>query len=145
MWIVKEGICAAISRLIRRRSVVDIIERFQTEHALQEEREMKNRHSPTSGAVEPGAPNKNGMRKIPRNKESAEHHAGIIVGRFHLSVNKMIQRNQMRKHNYERFLYLQRGSRHQPIGGTEESHACPLAAENNPPKADRSRTIGIRA
>ena len=35
-----KGICAAIARLMRRRSVIDIVERFQTQHALQEEREM---------------------------------------------------------------------------------------------------------
>jgi hypothetical protein len=34
------GICAAIAKLIRRRSVIDIVERFQRQHALQEEREM---------------------------------------------------------------------------------------------------------
>ena len=35
-----KGIGAAIDKLIRRRSVIDIVERFQTQHALQEEREM---------------------------------------------------------------------------------------------------------
>src|SRR5439155_4290144 len=35
-----KGICAAIARLMKRRSVIDIVERFQTNHALQEEREM---------------------------------------------------------------------------------------------------------
>jgi hypothetical protein len=35
-----KGIGAAIAKLIRRRSVIDIVERFQTQHALQEEREM---------------------------------------------------------------------------------------------------------
>jgi hypothetical protein len=29
------GICAAIAKLMRRRSVIDIVERFQTKHALQ--------------------------------------------------------------------------------------------------------------
>ena len=31
---------AAIAKLMRRRSVIDIVERFQKRHALQEEREM---------------------------------------------------------------------------------------------------------
>ena len=35
-----KGIGAAIAKLMRRRSVIDIVERFQTQHALQEEREM---------------------------------------------------------------------------------------------------------
>jgi hypothetical protein len=48
------GICAAISRLIRQRSVIDIVERFQTKRALQEERETKNLHPSTNGAVAPG-------------------------------------------------------------------------------------------
>jgi NAD(P)-dependent dehydrogenase (short-subunit alcohol dehydrogenase family) len=30
-----EGIGAAIAKLMRRRSVIDIVERFQTQHALQ--------------------------------------------------------------------------------------------------------------
>ena len=35
------GIWAGIAKLMRRRSVIDIVERFQTKHALQEERETK--------------------------------------------------------------------------------------------------------
>jgi hypothetical protein len=42
----------------------------------------------------------------------------------------------MNTRNGEQFLYLQRGSRHQLIGGTEKSHACTLVAENNSPNAD---------
>jgi hypothetical protein len=48
------GICAAIAKLMRRRSVIDIVERFQTKRALQEERETKNLHPSTNGAVAPG-------------------------------------------------------------------------------------------
>jgi hypothetical protein len=48
------GICAAIAKLMRRRSVIDIVERFQTKHALQEEQETKNFHPSTNGAVAPG-------------------------------------------------------------------------------------------
>jgi hypothetical protein len=48
------GICAAIAKLMRRRSVIDIVERFQAKHALQEERETKNFHPSTNGAVAPG-------------------------------------------------------------------------------------------
>ena len=64
-------ICAVISKLMRRRSVIDIVERFQTQHALQEEREIKNFHAPTNGAVAPGVPDKNGMPKksIPETEE----------------------------------------------------------------------------
>jgi len=42
----------------------------------------------------------------------------------------------MRKRNYKGFLYLQRGSQHQPIGGTAKSHGCTVATENNSPKAN---------
>src|SRR5438046_6799096 len=49
-----KGICAAIARLTRRRSVIDIVERFQTKRAQQEERETKNFHPPTNGAIAPG-------------------------------------------------------------------------------------------
>ena len=48
------GIWAAIAKLMRRRSVIDIVERFQTKHALQEERETKNFHPSTNGEVAPG-------------------------------------------------------------------------------------------
>jgi hypothetical protein len=34
------GIGASIPKLMRRRSVIDIVKRFQTQHPLQEEREM---------------------------------------------------------------------------------------------------------
>jgi len=47
------GIWDAIAKLMRRRSVIDI-ERFQTKHALQEERETKNFHPSTNGAVATG-------------------------------------------------------------------------------------------
>jgi len=48
------GISAAIAKLIRWRSVINIVERFQTKHALQEERETKNLHPLTNGAVATG-------------------------------------------------------------------------------------------
>ena len=48
------GIWAAIAKLMRRRSVIDIVERFQAKHALQEERETKNFHPSTNGAVAAG-------------------------------------------------------------------------------------------
>ena len=48
------GISAAIAKLMRRRSVIDIVERFQTKRALQEERETKNLHPLTNGAVATG-------------------------------------------------------------------------------------------
>jgi hypothetical protein len=48
------GVSAAIAKLIRRRSVIDIVERFQTKRALQEERETKNLHLLTNGAVATG-------------------------------------------------------------------------------------------
>jgi hypothetical protein len=56
---------------MKGRNVIDIIERFQTHHALLEEREMKNFHASTSGAVAPGVPDKNGMPKksIPETEE----------------------------------------------------------------------------
>ena len=49
-----KGVGAAIGKLMRRRSVIDIVERFQTQHALQEERETKNFSPSTNGAVAPG-------------------------------------------------------------------------------------------
>jgi hypothetical protein len=48
------GIWAAIAKLMRRRSVIDIVERFQTKRALMEERETKNFHPSTNGAVATG-------------------------------------------------------------------------------------------
>jgi hypothetical protein len=49
-----KGICAAIAKLMRRRSVIDIVERFQTKHALQEEQETKNFPLSTNGAIASG-------------------------------------------------------------------------------------------
>jgi len=49
-----KGIGAAIAKLMRRRSVIDIVERFQTKQALQEEQETRNFHPPTNGAVATG-------------------------------------------------------------------------------------------
>jgi len=46
---------------MKARNIIDIIERFQTHHALQEEREMKNFHASTNGALVPDVSNKNGM------------------------------------------------------------------------------------
>ena len=40
-------------------NVIDIIERFQTRHALQEEREMKNFNASRNGAPTQGVPDKN--------------------------------------------------------------------------------------
>ena len=47
-----KGICAAIAKLMRR--VIDIVECFQTKHALQEEWETKNLPTSRNGAVAPG-------------------------------------------------------------------------------------------
>jgi hypothetical protein len=49
-----KGIGAAFAKLMRRRSVIDIVERFQRKHALQEEREKKNFNPSRNGAVAPG-------------------------------------------------------------------------------------------
>jgi len=43
------------------RNVIDIIERFQTQHALQEEQEMKNFNASRNGAPTQGVPDKNAM------------------------------------------------------------------------------------
>jgi hypothetical protein len=48
-----KGICAAIARLMRRRTVIDIVERFQTKHAQQEERQTKNFHPAMNAAIAP--------------------------------------------------------------------------------------------
>ena len=42
-------------------NIVDIIERFQTRHALQEEQEMKNFNASRNGAPTQGVPDKNAM------------------------------------------------------------------------------------
>jgi hypothetical protein len=44
-----------------KTNVMDIVERFQTHHALQEERELNNSHASGNGAVAPSVPEKNGM------------------------------------------------------------------------------------
>jgi hypothetical protein len=41
------------------KNIMDIVERFQTRHALQEEREMKNFQAWTNGAPTQGVPDKN--------------------------------------------------------------------------------------
>jgi hypothetical protein len=46
---------------MKQHNIIDIITRFQTEHALQEEREMKNSHAPPNGALISDVPNKNGI------------------------------------------------------------------------------------
>jgi hypothetical protein len=46
---------------MKRRNVIDIIERFQTHYALQEEREMKNFHASPNGAIAPGVLDKSGL------------------------------------------------------------------------------------
>jgi hypothetical protein len=42
-------------------NIIDIIERFQTRHALQEEQEMKNSNASRNGAPAQGVPDKNAM------------------------------------------------------------------------------------
>jgi len=44
-------------------NVIDIIERFQTRHALQEEREVKKFDASTNSAAAAGVPDKNGKAK----------------------------------------------------------------------------------
>src|SRR5438105_9607173 len=44
-------------------NVIDIIERFQARHALQEERETQNSHASTNGPIAPGMPDENGRFK----------------------------------------------------------------------------------
>src|SRR5947209_17923998 len=78
-----KGIWAAIARLIRRRSVVDIVERFQTQHALQEEREMKNLHPSTNGAVPPAVPDKIETAKVRRRHESSPPRCDLHHSRLH--------------------------------------------------------------
>jgi len=42
-----------------KNNVIDIIQRFQTRHALEEERELKDFHASGNGAVAPIIPDKN--------------------------------------------------------------------------------------
>jgi hypothetical protein len=49
-----KGLGAAIAKLMRRRSVIDIVERFQAKHALQEEQETKNFHPAMNHAIAQG-------------------------------------------------------------------------------------------
>jgi len=44
-----------------KKNIIDIIQSFQTHHALQEERQLKNSHAPGNGAAAPGASDKNGI------------------------------------------------------------------------------------
>jgi hypothetical protein len=46
-------------RNVMNKNIMDIVERFQTRHALQEEREMKDFHAWTNGAPTEGVPDKN--------------------------------------------------------------------------------------
>ena len=46
---------------MKRRNVIDIIERFQTEHSLQEERDLKHFQASGNGAVAPNVTDKTGM------------------------------------------------------------------------------------
>jgi hypothetical protein len=48
------GIWTAIAKPMRGRSVIDFVERFQTKHALQEERETMDFQPSTNGAVAAG-------------------------------------------------------------------------------------------
>ena len=48
---------------MRRRNVSNIIERFRTKHALQEERERKNLPASPDGEFISGVPDKNGTRE----------------------------------------------------------------------------------
>jgi hypothetical protein len=43
------------------RNIMDIIERFQTQHALQEEREMERSHASGNGAAAPSVPAENSI------------------------------------------------------------------------------------
>ena len=83
-------------------NVIDIIERFQTQHAVQEEREMNNFDALTNGSVAPGMPEENGRSKtsifemeevrvwtvaVPRNTEWSPPHDGrdrmvVTLGRI---------------------------------------------------------------
>jgi hypothetical protein len=47
-------------------NIIDIIERFQTRHALQEEREMNNFHASRNGAPTQGVSDKNAMPRTSR-------------------------------------------------------------------------------
>jgi short-subunit dehydrogenase len=46
-----KGICATIVRLMKRRNLIDLVEHFRTQHALQEERAMTNFHASTNGGA----------------------------------------------------------------------------------------------
>jgi hypothetical protein len=46
---------------MKRHSLISIIERLETEHALKAERERKDFHASPNGAVISGAPDKNGI------------------------------------------------------------------------------------
>ena len=72
---------------MKGRNVIDIIERFQTHHALQEEREMKNFRASANGALAPDVPDENGMPQDSRNGRSGNRGAA-----FAEPVNKMIQK-----------------------------------------------------
>jgi hypothetical protein len=56
---------------MKARNIIDIIERFQTRHALQEELGLKNFHAPTNGALAPDVPDENGVLRnsLPETEE----------------------------------------------------------------------------
>jgi len=51
----------ALALDMKRHSLISIIERLQTEHALKAERERKDFHASLNGAVVSGVPDKNGI------------------------------------------------------------------------------------
>jgi hypothetical protein len=51
-------------------NVIDIIERFQTRHAPQEEQEMKNFNASRNGAPTQGVLDKNAMPRPPQSQEA---------------------------------------------------------------------------
>jgi hypothetical protein len=81
------------------KNVMDIIERFQTQHALQEEREMENSNVTGKGAASPSVPGNSSifeteevrvsMAAVPNNTEWSPPHDGR--DRLIVPLGKMVQ------------------------------------------------------
>jgi len=94
---------------MRRRNVTNIIERFRTKHALQEERERKNLPASPDGEFISGVPDKNGTREkgifeneqvrvsttFPKGTDwSAPHHGRNRIVVFLDQINPLAQTNE---------------------------------------------------
>jgi NAD(P)-dependent dehydrogenase (short-subunit alcohol dehydrogenase family) len=77
-----KGIGAAIARLMKRRNVINIIERFQTQHALQEERGVPDKNGMSGNSIFETEEVRVSTIAVP-NAEWSPPHDGPIPGGLH--------------------------------------------------------------